>query len=138
MNRGWHIYFQISIFVFFGKYLEVKFYMALLFLIFFRNFSTFFQSDYTNFHSLHKWTRVVSFPISLPMLICCLFDSSHSEKSEEISHYCLICISLIFRDFEHLLTCLLVFCMFSVEKCLFFKIRFFFLRYQVIWVIYIF
>ena len=98
MNKGLHIYFQIKVFVFFGKYLEVKFYMALLF--FFRNFNIFFfQSDYTNFHSHHKWTRVVSFPTSSPMLICCLFDRSHSVKSEEISHYCLICISLTFRDY---------------------------------------
>ena len=61
----------------------------------------------------NEMQKMQKFTTSSPMLICCLFDRSHSVKSEEISHYCLICISLIFRDFEHLFTHLLEICVFG-------------------------
>ena len=52
------------------------------------------------------------------LVIYCLFDDSHSNKYEVISHCGLTCISLMIHDVEPLYMYLLA-CYMSLEKCLY-------------------
>lgn len=56
------------------------------------------------------------------LVIACLFYHSHFSGCEGLSIVALICISLMTNEIEHLLMCMLVICMSSVEKhlCKFF------------------
>lgn len=60
-------------------------------------------------------------PIStfLPTLIIfCSLDTGHSNESEVISHFGLMCMFLVVNNVDHLL-CLLAICISSFKNCLF-------------------
>ena len=45
-----------------------------------------FCSACTNLQSHQQFTKVLSFSTSLPTLVTCLFDDSHSDRCEVVSH----------------------------------------------------
>ena len=87
---------------------------------FLRNLYTLLHSGCTSLHSYQQCKRGSLFSTPSPAFIFCrLFDNSHSDWCEMVTHLVLICISLIMSDVGHLFMCLLAICMSSLEKCLF-------------------
>ena len=96
--------------------------VALFLVVFF-----FFKESHTVLHSgcisLHshqecKWVPFPPHPHQHLLFIDC-FNNGHSDWCEALSHWFLICNSLIMSDVEHRFLCLLATCMSSLEKKLF-------------------
>ena len=85
---------------------------------FFRDVHTIFDSDCISlcFHQQCTSVPFSKYPCQYPFFICCLFDNSHSENCEVISHSSFNCISLVISNIEHLFMCLLAICMSSFWK----------------------
>ena len=111
MNIEVHLSFPIRVFICF-RYMtrsEITLSIVVLFLGFLRDFYTVFHGGCINLQSHQQCKRN---PFS-PHLCqhCGLFNISHYDRYEMISHY-LICISLMISDAEHLFMCLFATCIY--------------------------
>ena len=109
--------FELVLLVFLGKYPKVKLLDHMLVLLFWEPPYCFPQWPY-QFISLppvHKGSPFTR--SSPPLVVSSLFDESHSDRCEVISH-CGFDVHLMVNSVEHLLLCMLAICV-SLEKCLF-------------------
>ena len=105
MNPGVNIYFLTSVFIFFRKKKKTEVnlldLLVLLFLIFWGHFILFSKEVAPIYIPTNSF-----FSTSSPALVICfLFDKSHSDKYEVMSRWDFDLHSLVISDIEHLFIC---------------------------------
>ena len=86
---------------------------------FLRNLHTVLRNGCTNLHSHQQCRRVVFSLPSPAFIVCIIFDDDILPVVRRPLIVILICHSQIISNAEHLFTCFLDICIFSLKKCLF-------------------